>query len=156
MKNSEIAIKEIDNNNWYECCQLEVAEAQKKFVESNAMSLAQSKFEPTLKPYAIYYEKKMVGFVMFNSIPEELDSYWIYRIMIDKNYQRRSIGKIASKLIIEQMRKIPDCNRIAVGYQLENQGSHHLYAKLGFIDKGDRFGKEMAVVLELHDGIELH
>ncbi|MET3194654.1 hypothetical protein ABID96_001622 [Bacillus sp. OAE603] len=28
-----------------------------------------------------------------------------------------------------------------------NLGAHNLYSSLGFIDHGDRFGKEMAVVL---------
>lgn len=154
MNNIKVNIKEVDKENWYECCELEVLEEQKKYMEPNAISIAQSKFEPTLKSFAIYLENKIVGFVMYNSVKEELDSYWIYRIMIDKKYQRKGIGKIATKLVIEQMVKLPECKRIAVGYHPENQGSYNLYSKLGFIDKGDRFGKEMAVVLELIDSTQ--
>jgi diamine N-acetyltransferase len=150
MNNEEILIREIDKDNWYECCNLEVSKDQEKYFESNAMSIAQSKFELTLRPLAIYYRKKIVGFVMYNSIKEELNSFWIYRIMVDKNYQGMGVGKKAGKLIIEQMGKLPECSRIAVGYHLENLGSHNLFAKLGFKDHGDRFGKEMAVLLELH------
>lgn len=149
MNDNKVSIKEVDKNNWYQCCELEISKEQSKYMEPNAISIAQSKFEPTLKPFAIYLYDEIVGFVMYNSIKEELDSYWIYRIMIDKKYQRKGIGKIATKLVIEQMGKLRECKKIAVGYHPENKGSHNLYSKLGFIDKGDRFGKEMAVVLEL-------
>lgn len=63
-------------------------------MESNAISIAQSKFEPTLKPYAIYYNEKVVGFLMYNSVQEELDGYWIYRIMIDKTFKARVLEKL--------------------------------------------------------------
>jgi diamine N-acetyltransferase len=105
--------------------------------------------EPSLKPFAIHLEDKAVGFLMFNSIEEELGGYWIYRIMIDKNYQNKGIGKMATKLMIDEMAKLPNTKKIVVGYHPENLGAHHLYASLGFVDHGDRFGKEMAVVLDI-------
>lgn len=107
------------------------------------------KFEPTLKPYAIYLEDKMIGFAMYNSIKEELDSDWIYRIMIDKKYQRRGLGAIALKKLIDHMATLPDCTRITVGYHPENIATHQFYSKMGFIDYGDRFGNEMAVILKV-------
>lgn len=57
-----VQIVELNAENWYDCCELEVSPEQKKFMESNAISIAQSKFEPTLKPYAIYDNEKVVGF----------------------------------------------------------------------------------------------
>ncbi len=30
---------------------------------------------------------------MFNSVTEELGGYWVYRIMIDKHFQGKGIGK---------------------------------------------------------------
>ncbi len=39
--------------------------------------------------------------------------------------------------------------KIAVGYHPENHDAHHLYGSLGFLDNGDRFGKEMAVVKKI-------
>ncbi|NDI35057.1 GNAT family N-acetyltransferase [Chengkuizengella sediminis] len=149
MNNEKVTIIELNADNWYECCTLEVSEDQTKFIESNAVSIAQSKFEPTLKPYVIQMEGKTVGFLMFNSVKEELDGYWVYRIMVDKNFQGKGIGKKATKLMIDEISKLPNANKIIVGYHPENLGAHQLYASLGFVDKGDRFGKEMAVVKEL-------
>jgi len=135
-----------EKNNWYDCCQLVLADEQQAYMEPNAVSIAHSKFETSLQPYAIYLDDKVVGFLMYNTIMEELDAYWIYRIMLDKDYQKQGIGKIAAELMIKQMAKLPKAKRIVAGYRPENKGSHALWRSLGFIDEGDRFGKEMAVV----------
>lgn len=142
-----VKIEEVNAENWYQCCQLQVAESQIGHMETNAVSLAQSKFEPTLKPYAILWDGTVAGFLMFNTVPEELDGYWIYRIMVDQNDQNRGIGKRAAQLMIQEMRK-HGAKRIVVGYHPENREAHQLYAGLGFVDHGERFGKEMAVVLD--------
>ncbi len=146
MSTGNVKIVELNAENWYDCCELEVSIEQKEYMEPNAISIAQSKFEPTLKPYAIYAKEKIVGFLMYNSVQEELDGYWIYRIMVGKEYQGKGIGKAATKLMISEMAKLPNAKKIVVGYHPENFGAHNLYSSLGFIDNGDRFGKEMAVI----------
>ena len=151
MSTENVKIVELNAENWYHCCKLEISAEQQGYIEPNAISIAQSKFEPTLKPYAIYAEDKFVGFLMYNSVPEELNGYWIYRIMVDKEYQGQGIGKIATKLMISEIAKIPNAKRIVVGYHPENVNAHKLYASLGFIDNGDRFGKEMAVIKTIID-----
>jgi len=144
-----IEIAEVNDKNWYECCQLTISENQVSHIEPNAVSIAQSKFEQSLKPFAILLDSKVVGFLMFNTVEEELGGYWIYRIMVDQSYQNKGIGKAAAHLMIDEMKKLPHCKRIVVGYHPENIEAHKLYASLGFVDKGDRFGKEMAVVLDI-------
>lgn len=151
MSRENVKIVELNAENWYHCCELEVSAEQQRYIEPNAISIAQSKFEPTLKPYAIYVEDKVVGFLMYNSVPEELDGYWVYRIMVDKEYQGQGIGKIATKLMISEIAKLPNAKRIVVGYYPENVNAHKLYASLGFIDNSDRFGKEMAVIKNIID-----
>ncbi len=151
MNLDHVKIEELNAENWYDCCGLEVEPSQSKYIESNAVSIAQSKFEPTLKPYAIYFEEKVVGFLMYNSVQEELEGNWIYRIMVDKDYQGKGIGKAATKLMISEMAKQPNIKKLVVGYHPENKGAHNLYASLGFIDYGDRFGKEMAVVKNVNE-----
>ncbi|KAB2329513.1 GNAT family N-acetyltransferase [Cytobacillus depressus] len=146
MDTLNVSLVELNSENWYECCELEVSKEQKDYIEPNAISIAQSKFEPTLRPYAIYAEDQVVGFLMYNAEKEELDGYWVYRIMIDKKFQGKGIGKAATKLMISEMAKLPNANKIIVGYHPENKGAHQLYSSLGFIDNGDRFGKEMAVI----------
>ncbi|WP_440960153.1 GNAT family N-acetyltransferase [Paenibacillus nitricinens] len=146
MVKENVKIVELNAENWYDCCKLEVSTEQKEYMEPNAISIAQSKFEPTLKPYAIYFKDIVVGFLMYNSVQEELDGYWVYRIMVDKKFQGKGIGKTATKLMISEMVKLSNSKKIVVGYHPENLGAHNLYSSLGFIDNGDRFGKEMAVI----------
>ena len=151
MSLENVKIVELNAENWYDCCELEVSTEQKEYMEPNAVSIAQSKFETSLKPYAIYVADEIVGFLMYNSIQEELDGYWIYRIMVDKKFQGKGIGKAATKLMILEMAKLPNAKKIVVGYHPENLGAHNLYSSLGFIDNGDRFGKEMAVIKNIND-----
>ncbi|MFJ7746315.1 GNAT family N-acetyltransferase [Peribacillus sp. NPDC097295] len=151
MNTENVKIVELNAKNWYDCCELEVSTEQKEYIEPNAISIAQSKFEHTLKPYVIYFEEKVVGFLMYNSIPEELDGYWVYRIMVDKEYQGKGIGKEATRLMMKEMAKLPNAKKIVVGYHPENLGAHSLYSSLGFMDQGDRFGKEMAVIKHIND-----
>ncbi|MFP4364693.1 MAG: GNAT family N-acetyltransferase [Spirochaetia bacterium] len=144
-----ITIKELNKDNWYDCCELSLTPEQEEFMEPNAVSIAQTKYEPSLRAYAIYDDNTIVGFCMYNSEPEELDGYWIYRIMIDKEHQRKGIGKAATEAMIQEMAQIPGCNRIVVGYHHENLGAHNLYKRCGFKDHGHRFGVEKAVLLDL-------
>lgn len=151
MQAGNVEIEELNVDNWYDCCELDLSEKQAAYIETNAVSIAQSKFEPSLKPYAIYFEEKVVGFLMFNTLKEELDGYWIFRIMVDKNFQGRGIGKAATQLMISEMGKLPNAEKIVVGYHPDNKEAHQLYASLGFIDNGDRFGKEMAVIKHINE-----
>ena len=146
-----VKLVEVNEYNWYECCMLEVGADQQKYLEPNAVSIAQSKFEPTLKPYAIYAGEKLAGFLMFNTVQEELDGYWVYRIMVDHNFQGQGIAKAATQLMISEMEKLPNAHKIVVGYHPGNQNAHRLYASLGFIDHGHRFGKEMAVIKTVNE-----
>ncbi len=149
MKTENNKIVELNKENWYDCCELEVSEEQMKYMVPNAVSIAQSKFETSLKPYAIYTGDKVVGFLMFNTLTEELDGHWIYRIMVDKNFQGQGIGRAATKLMIAEMAGTLEAKKIVVGYHPDNLAAHKLYASLGFKDNGNRFGKEMAVVKQL-------
>ncbi len=151
MRTKNVKIVELNAENWYDCCELEISTEQKEYIEPNAISIAQSKFERTLKPFAIYFEEKVVGFLMYNTVQEELDGYWVYRIMVDKKFQGKGIGKAATNMMISEMAKLPNVKKIVVGYHPENLGAHNLYSSLGFIDNGDRFGKEMAVIKYINE-----
>ena len=56
-----MTLREIGRENWEQCVRLEVAPEQERFVASNAVSLAQSKYEPEWTPLALYDGEEMVG-----------------------------------------------------------------------------------------------
>ncbi|WP_034801086.1 GNAT family N-acetyltransferase [Exiguobacterium oxidotolerans] len=141
----EVKLRGVTKDNWEACCELELTAAQQGFLEGNVYSVAQASFEPTLVMRAIYRSDRLVGFLMYNTEREELDGYWIYRLMVDRRHQGSGIGQEAIGLLLEEMRQLPAATCIVVGYHPDNHVAHHLYERLGFIDHGDRFGKEMAV-----------
>lgn len=98
-----ISLRPIDAQNWYTCCHLELSEQQSSYMEPNAISLLQALYEPTLRPRAIYEDETMVGFLMYNTELEELDAWWIYRIMIDHAHQSKGIGRQATGLMLEEI-----------------------------------------------------
>ncbi|MDX1260560.1 GNAT family N-acetyltransferase [Exiguobacterium sp. K1] len=141
----QIELRPVTHENWEACCALELTTEQQGFLEPNVYSIAQAGFEPTLVMRAIYATDELVGFLMYNSEQEELDGYWIYRLMVDHRHQGAGIGREAVRLLLAEMQQLPEATCIVVGYHPDNYVAHQLYARLGFIDHGDRFGKELAV-----------
>ncbi len=129
----EVELKDIDKDNWHECIKLKIAGSQKYFVFSNMYSLVESKFDPNLVPKGIFAEGKMVGFIMYGLYEGE---YWISRLMIDKMYQGKGYGKAAIKMVIELLKKNPECRRIYIDYEPDNKTAETLYEHIGFIRTG--------------------
>lgn len=83
-------LKPITKDNWHAAIRLEVAPEQRKFVASNLYSIAQSQFEPGTVLLGIYNEDEtMVGFLMYGPYHDEM---WIWRLMVDQQYQGRGYG----------------------------------------------------------------
>lgn len=65
--------------------------------------------------------------------------------MVDHAHQRKGIGRKATELMLEEVEQL-GTEPIVVGYHPDNTGAHRLYESLGFVDEGNRFGREMAVI----------
>lgn len=139
-----VELREITKENWQECVRLELEESQKHFVSSNAYSLAESKFQPTFRPLAIYDgpgpDAAMVGFVMFGLYPDGEPplgrTYWVFRLMVDRRHQRRGHGRAALEEVIARLRADRDCPQVLIGYEPENTVAAKLYRDLGFREIG--------------------
>lgn len=130
-----LQLKPITKDNWYEAVKLQVAENQKNFVASNAISLAQLNFLENFHANAVYSGETMVGFTLFG-LDEEDQQYWIYRLMIDEKYQGKGYGKQAVALIMEAIREMkePQHQVIHISYEPENIVAKHVYEKAGFAE----------------------
>ena len=64
-----ITFRDINQDNFYECMRLSVRKDQ-PFVASNAFSVAESKIFPFWITKAIYADEQMVGFLMYDSLPD--------------------------------------------------------------------------------------
>jgi len=133
MANQNIELREVTKENWLKCIELELDSSQSGYVSTNLFSLAQSKFEPCRVPCAIYNsENEMVGFTMYNNGPLDDGTYRISRLMIDKSYQGFGYGRLAALAVIEQMKRIKDCDEILLDYAPDNNAAANLWHSLGF------------------------
>lgn len=125
----------IDRHNYLSVLDLNVAEEQRRFVASNMYSLAQAFVQPECVPLALYAENKPVGFVMY-ALDEDDHEYWIYRLMIDKRYQRLGYGREAMRMLIERIQADEEHRVIYISFEPENIAAKTLYESLGFVPDG--------------------
>ena len=119
--------------NFAKVIRLEVDESQQDFVTSNAFSLSQAYVMPECRPLAIYNGMSPVGFAMY-ALDRDENEYWVYRLMIDKNHQRKGFGREAMRLLIEHIKKeAPDRDRLFISFEPTNEGAKRLYTSLGFV-----------------------
>ena len=128
-----VELRAVTKENWVQCIKLKLAPEQESFVAPNVDSIAESKFESHYEPRAIYSNNELVGFLMY--CPEietdEKDLYWLFRFMVDLEYQKQGIGKAALKLAIEEISK-NQCTKINILYSPKNTVAAKLYASFGF------------------------
>ena len=163
-------LEKINHKNVWDIVDLKVFKFQKDFVAPNRASIVQAYSVRDTKTVAftfgIYNDKKPVGFLMigFNESdadrnPEEGyeppkvydNNYTIWRLMIDKRYQKRGYGKEVITLALEFIRTWPCGNAeyCAVSYEPENDVARKLYLSMGFEENGEMDGDESVAVLKL-------
>lgn len=143
-----IEFRKISWENFGECVKLQPKEDQRSFVATNLSSLAEAYVALTNNecipmPYAIYHNDIMVGFIMlsYNYANEDNaeSAYWVWRFMIDRNYQGRGYGKEAIKKAIELIRTFPkgEASMVLLSYEPDNLVAKALYRSVGFVETGD-------------------
>lgn len=143
----KVRLRDVTADNWEEVVDLEVSDEQEDFVADNAYSLAESKFDPYVKPRAIYAGKRVVGFLMYELLESDgrPHDYSIYRLMIDKRQQGKGYGRAALELAIDEIRQDRHVNRITISYVPGNPVSKRFYGSLGFQEVGlDEDGEMIA------------
>ncbi len=159
-----IEIKAVNHDNWMECIELEVNDAQRQFVNPNIFSLAEAYAHSDANakdaeeyyrciPFAIYSENNMVGFAMITYEKEcdfdDKPTYEIYRIMIDKRYQGNGYGRQAIELLINYIKTFPygQVDVITVEWHPDNVVSEKIFLGYGFSKVGNE--EDGAVVARL-------
>lgn len=129
-----IVLIPITVQNWETAASLELEPEQRGFVRSNAWSIAESLYHPELKPFGIYRGGTMVGFLMYGTAWQD-GSVWLFRLMIDRNYQGQGLGKEALERVIRRMRD-EGYTDVNIGWDPENEIAERLYLKAGFESTG--------------------
>jgi diamine N-acetyltransferase len=139
-----ITLRPVDRNNWFACSRIAVCDHQHGLVASNLETIAESKFEPHFHLRAIYHHELVVGMLVYchENDPEDLELYWIFRLIIDGSSQGKGFGSEAMKLAIGEIRTL-GATRIRTMHKPGNLVASSLYEKLGFeltgemLDDGD-------------------
>jgi len=153
----------ITNKNVWDITKLKVHEDQTDYVASNGYSIIEAyatrESGYTALPFGLYEDGKPVGFVMigYGSIGDEeepivaKDSYCLWRFMIDKDYQRKGLGKRAMEAVMKYINSFPcgKANYCWLSYEPENVVAKALYRKYGFEETGEMDGEEIVAVCVL-------
>jgi diamine N-acetyltransferase len=144
---TQVTLCEITSETVHAVVNLSVAESQKGFVASNAVSLAQALFSPEAWYRAIYCAEELVGFVMLEDeslqTPQpEKPGIGVWRFMIGEPFQGQGIGRAALLLVIEHARSKGIFDKLELSYVPGPGCPEPFYLSLGFrhtgkVDEGE-------------------
>ncbi|KGP72089.1 GNAT family N-acetyltransferase [Pontibacillus yanchengensis] len=144
---TSIKLVPVTKSNWLKCVKLNVKEDQKPFIASNLFSIAEYQFFDHMRMRAIYYGKEMIGFAMYG-LDEDEGGLWIYRFMIDENYQDRGLGRESFQCVMDDVKdwaRRLNKQHVTISYAPENDRGKAFYQQLGFETTGDVIeGEEVA------------
>ena len=159
-----LRLEKINGKNVWDILKLEVSDDQKSFVAANNISIIEAYTAITGNgyafPFAIYEDDTPVGFLM---IGFDVDDYWddapgiakgnynLWRLMIDKNYQGKGLGKKAIRHALNFINTNP-CGKAEycwLSYEAENNVARQLYSSFGFVETGEKDGEELIAILKL-------
>ncbi|RPK27740.1 GNAT family N-acetyltransferase [Paenibacillus xylanexedens] len=133
----KVTLQPITKENELVCIHLKPREDQLELVASNADSLIHATKEITSKPYGIFAEDQMVGFILFDNEVYHDGHYWILRFMMDEKHQGKGYGKRAIQEVIRTLQDRRDCQQIRVSHVPHNSAADALYKRCGFQDTGE-------------------
>ena len=144
-----VTLRDVTKDNWLYVIHLEITKEQEDYVALNSESIAESSFYSHYVNRAIYREDEVVGFIQYYQELEEglPDEFYIAQFMVDVKYQGQGIGKIATELVINEMKGIPECKKITILYMPGHHMMRKFYSQFGFVvtEEDDEDG----VVMEL-------
>jgi diamine N-acetyltransferase len=145
-----VSLKEITADTVTEICKLTdtLPQYQRKFVASNAYSIAQAYFEPKAWFRGIYAGDQPVGFMMLYDDVEKQE-YFLWRLMIAGPHQRKGYGQEAIKLLLGYIRTRPGATALLTSYVPDENGPGAFYRRLGFEPTGEILEGETVVKLDL-------
>lgn len=143
-----VQIKEIDADNVFDVCELTtnqngIGTIMEEYLCCNAISIAESKYFPEMNPKAIYSEKELIGFFMYQRTKKQTDTATICRFMIDCKFQHQGLGRKAFQEILAYLRN-QGVRKVFLMIDDANEIAKKLYVSFGFqftgkIDKDEYY-----------------
>ncbi len=143
-----MTLRTIDDGNVMAIIGLSVSSHQEDVVAPNAVSMAEAFATTKVWVRAIYADDTPVGFVMLSD-DDENHRYYLWRFMIDSDYQRMGFGKRAMDLIHDYVAGRPEGDKVYLCYVPAHDGPERFYKSLGYVDTGQNHRGEIEAVLDL-------
>lgn len=153
MRSPGVHLREITDDNRDAVRALRVRQDQKQFVASVSKSLKEAAKTPEANPWyrAVYRGDEPVGFVMLSWKPPTgpfKGRHFLWRLLIDKRYQKRGIGREALAQVIELVRA-DGATELLTSYSPGDGEPWPFYQKLGFEPTGEIDDGEIVLRLAL-------
>jgi GNAT superfamily N-acetyltransferase len=138
-----VDLRELTDANRDEVIGLRLAPGQGRFVSSVADSLKEAEENLEASPWyrAVYAGDEPVGFVMlsWNCVPRPPDiigPWFLWKLLIDRDHQRRGYGRHAVRLVTDLIRA-EGAEQLFVSCEPEGEGAPQpFYERLGFVPTG--------------------
>lgn len=126
----DVQLEAVNDSNVYSVLKLAVNEDQQELVAGNDFSLAQAAALEGALPYAVTQNGVAVGFAMLN-VDAQRGIFEIWRLMIDKRFQRKGFGKAAMRLAMAELERM-GASKAQLVVDPDNEAAVALYQGLGF------------------------
>ena len=144
----EISLRQVTKENYEEVCELDVTNEQEDYVACNMWSIVESKYNDGYETRAIYMKEEPVGFFMWVKESEFKVSIW--RFMVDKKHQQKSIGRVSLNLALAEIKEVSGLEEIEICYSPKNPVAKAFYSSFGFSEVGmDKDDEDMLAVIKL-------
>jgi diamine N-acetyltransferase len=138
-----VTLREITRENIIAVLGLSVAPEQKSvYPRSNGYSIAEGHYPTDDDPVwmrVIYADETPVGFLMTSEAPDR-GEYFLWRLMVDAEHQRRGYGSRAVKLLIERIKASGNARKLLTSHLKGDGNAGGFYEKLGFAYTGEVIG----------------
>ncbi len=144
----EVSLRHVTKENYEEVCELDVTKEQEDYVACNMWSIVESQYNEGYETRVIYMKEEPVGFFMWVKESEIKVSIW--RFMVDKKHQQKSIGRVSLNLALAEIKKVSDLQEIEICYNPKNPVAKEFYSSFGFSEVGmDEDDEDMLAVIKL-------
>lgn len=131
----EVTLRELGPDDAAGVIRLHSRPSQQRFVAPNVISLAQAALTPHAWFRGVYVGDTAVGFVMVSTDPDDPESPYLWRFMIDARHQGRGVGRRALHLVCKHF-AAKGAEHLHAGITEGPGGPRAFYESLGFVDTG--------------------
>lgn len=142
-----IQLEAVSEGNLQQVLGLELLEPQRAFIPSIESSIELAEQYPDSHALAITFADTVCGFALYG-IDDETGSWKVFRLAIDRHYQRQGIGIRAMNRILESIWTMHSANEVLIVFDAKNSAAAGLYTRLGFTQYGSSGGKILSKITQ--------